>query len=115
MVKNGYQLPVEHREHMRGGDGTVTLRAFLSPEEMHGKNRLFSRLTLPQGASIGFHEHHGESEIFIVVSGTGLFSDNGREVPVGPGDVCVTVSGTGHAIRCTGSQDLELVALIVLD
>ena len=46
MVKNGYQLPVEHREHMRGGDGTVTLRAFLSPEEMHGKNRLFLKLLL---------------------------------------------------------------------
>ncbi|MBR4942029.1 MAG: cupin domain-containing protein [Clostridia bacterium] len=115
MIKHGYELKSETRENMRGGNGAVELKAFLSAEEMNGKNRLFSRITLAQGCSIGYHEHHGESEIFVVCSGNGVFNDNGKEYPVSAGDVLVTSSGMGHSIACAGSQNLELIALIVLD
>ena len=115
MIKHGHELKCETKENMRGGAGEVVLRAFLSPEEMNGKNRLFSQITLAQGCSIGYHEHHGESEIFVVKSGNGVFNDNGKEYPVSAGDVCITTSGNGHALSCAGNQNLELIALIILD
>lgn len=114
MIKHGCDLPVETRVNMRGGEGSVVMRAFLEGGEL-GKNRLFSQLTLAQGSSIGYHEHHGESEIFVVKSGNGIFNDNGKEYPIAAGDVCVTPSGSGHSVRCTGSRELELIALIILD
>ncbi len=115
MIKRGHELKCETRENMRGGDGKVTLREFLTPAEMNNKNRLFSQITLAEGCSIGYHEHHGESEIFVVLSGNGVFNDNGKEYPISAGDVCITASGSGHSVACAGSQNLELAALIVLD
>ena len=115
MVKQACSLKTETRENMRGGNGAVCLQAFLSPEEMNGKNRLFSKITLAPGCSIGYHEHHGESEIFVVRSGKGIFNDNGTDIAVSEGDVCVTASGSGHSIACFGDETLELIALIILD
>ena len=115
MVKKGSELPIVRNEHMRGGDGTVILHNLLSTDEFHGKGRLFSQITVNQGCSVGYHEHHGESEVYFVLSGNGLFNDNGREVPVAAGDVTVTSSGEGHGMACVGSQPLELMALILFD
>ena len=115
MIKQACSLKTETRENMRGGLGTVALQAYLSPEEMNGKNRLFSKITLAPGCSIGYHEHHGESEIFVVAAGKGTFNDNGTEYTVSEGDVCVTSSGFGHSIACCGDETLELIALIILD
>ena len=115
MVKKGHELPVQENENMRGGDGTIVLRHFLNKDEFYGKGRLFSQITVKPGCSSGYHEHHGESEIFAVISGNGLFNDNGEEMPVAAGDVLVTSSGKGHAIACVGSCPLELVALIIYE
>ena len=115
MIRQAKDLKTEKRENMRGGQGEVVLSAFLSADEMNGKNRLFSRITLAPGCSIGYHEHHGESEIFVVAAGKGLFNDNGTEYTVSKGDVCITSSGSGHSIACSGDETLELVALIILD
>lgn len=115
MIRQAKDLRTETRENMRGGNGEVVLSAYLSAEEMHGKNRLFSKITLAPGCSIGYHEHHGESEIFVVAAGKGIFNDNGAEYTVSKGDVCVTSSGSGHSIACCGEETLELVALIILD
>lgn len=115
MVKKGESLRVQENVQMRGGDGTIILQHFLNADEMHGKGRLFSRITVKPGCSIGYHEHHGESEIFAVLSGTGRFNDNGTDVSVSAGDVLVTGSGNGHGIACVGEEPLELVALILFD
>lgn len=115
MIRQAASLKTETREKMRDGNGKVVLTAFLSAEEMNGKNRLFSKITLAPGCSIGYHEHHGESEIFVVKSGKGTFNDNGTEYTVSEGDVCITSSGMGHSVAAAGDETLELIALIILD
>lgn len=85
MVRKFHSLPVEQREHMRGGDGTVTLTPGLQAGDYAAKLRLFSRITLPAGASIGTHVHQDEEEFFYILAGTGEFDDNGTAVAVEPG------------------------------
>jgi len=113
MVKHADGQKTAVNENMRGGNGSVLLTHFLDKEEMNGKGRLFSRITLDKGCSIGYHEHIGESEIFAVISGGGIFNDNGTECAVEAGDVLITQSGQGHAIACAGDCPLELIALIL--
>lgn len=112
MVRKFQSLPAEQREHMRGGDGTVTLTPGLQAGDYAAKLRLFSRITLPAGASIGAHAHEQEEEFFYILAGTGEFNDNGTAVAVGPGDATVTRSGECHSIRNTGDTPLELLAVI---
>ncbi|MBR4867341.1 MAG: cupin domain-containing protein [Clostridia bacterium] len=115
MVRKKSEAWVKVNTNMRGGDGTVTITNLLNPdsEEYYGKGRLFAEITLPVGASIGTHEHQGEMECFYVLSGVGVFNDNGTDVNVEEGDVCYTPSGSFHSIRNAGNETLRLMALIL--
>ena len=107
------ELPQEQRPNMRGGDGTVLLSPAFTAGDYAAPLRLFSRITLPAGASIGYHVHEQEEEFFYFLSGTGILDDNGTPVAVKGGDSTVTRSGEGHALRNTGNEPLELLAVIV--
>ena len=113
MIKRNTDMQKELRERMRDGRGTVEILHVFRKEELHGASRLFAHLRVPPGASIGYHEHHGEEEIFYILSGSAAVNDNGAAVTVGPGDAVRTVSGTGHAIENTGTGPLELMAVIL--
>ena len=114
MIRTAEQCNVEYREHMRDGKGTVQLTSFIeSNAELNDKGRLFSKITLQPGCSIGFHVHDTDSELFYFLTGTGLYSDNGEMKTVSAGDVAICPAGTGHSIENTGSEVLEIVAVIV--
>lgn len=112
VYKNG-SYEVKMNEHMRGGDGVVRIDHLLSKQDMYDKGRLFARITLAPGCSIGPHVHEGEMEAFYIVSGTAVFTDGGETTVVTAGDTTLTVSGGTHSIRNEGAEPVELVALIL--
>ena len=114
MIRNAADCKVEYREHMRDGNGTVKLTSFIAgPEELNEKGRLFSKITLNPGCSIGYHVHDKDAELFYIMKGTGGYSDNGEEKIVHAGDVTICSTGTGHSIANETDEVLELVAVIV--
>lgn len=113
MIRRNNEYVSEIREQMRGGEGTVKLEHFFDAKnELKGLNRMVARLTLAPGSSIGFHRHENEAEIFIVVRGEAEIDDNGVKSTVKTGDAILTGFGAGHAVRSTGKEPLELVAVI---
>ena len=47
MIRKPEEFTIDYKEHMRDGDGTVQLTHFIKgPEELNGKGRLFSKITL---------------------------------------------------------------------
>ncbi len=113
MVKHDGDYRVELREEMRGGRGTVKIEHFWEPKtEMRAKTRMFSRLTLQPGCSIGFHPHDTEEEIFVVLSGQAEADDNGEVAVLNPGDTILTGNGDGHAVRALGDEPLVLLGVI---
>ena len=113
MIRNYHQMKAEAREHMREGEGTVLLTEILTPEEMMGKGRLFSEITLEPGCSIGQHEHKGEAEIFFITQGVATVDDNGITQTLTAGDMLYTGDGSYHSIANHGDETLRLVALIL--
>ena len=114
MIRRANECAVELREHMRDGDGTVKLTSFISgPQELYDKGRLFSKISLEPGCSIGFHVHENDSELFYFIRGTGEYSDNGEICTVSAGDVAICPAGTGHSIANRTDETLEFVALIL--
>jgi mannose-6-phosphate isomerase-like protein (cupin superfamily) len=53
-------------------------------------------------------------EAYVILSGKGLYDDNGTQAEVFPGDVTITLHGEGHSIANNSDEDLELIALIPL-
>lgn len=114
MIKSASEMKDNVRTAMRGGDGQVICRDFLNKGEYDGKARLFSTLILEPGCSIGEHVHENEEEIFLVLTGTATYNDNGTEVKLYPGDSCICKNGEKHAIANREESGTLKVAAIIL-
>lgn len=101
-------------ERLQGAKGFYTMKRLLDEEQLNGKCGLYAEVTLEPGAELGYHEHHGESETYYILSGEGEYDDNGTKRAVKAGDVTFTPSGCGHNIENTGDKDLVFMALIIL-
>ena len=113
MIRKAADCKKVFNEKMRGGNGTVAITNFATPDELNNKGRLFANITLPPGCGIGFHTHEGESELFYVMKGEVLYNDNGTECICTAGDVMVCPAGSGHAVTNNGEETAELCAVIL--
>lgn len=102
-------------QNMCGGEGCVIIERLLSEKQLNGKCGLYARVTIPAGSSLGYHEHHGESETYFILSGEGEYDDNGKKRIVRPGDVTFTPDGCGHGLKPIGGNDIVFMALIIPD
>ena len=101
------------REFMRGGKKYVQTTDLSA--SLPGKMRLFSVLTLIPGASIGYHVHENESEMFYFLEGHGRVQDDDKSFDINAGDSMATLSGHGHAVENTGDTNLVILAVVVYD
>ena len=100
-------------ERANGGAGFIMKEALISPEQLGEHCKMFSRVTLKPNCELGYHEHHGETETYYILSGSGMYDDNGKAVPVEAGDVTFCKDGDGHGLKNTGTEDLSFVELIL--
>ena len=116
MIRKPEEFRIEYKEHMRDGDGTVQLTHFITgSEELNGKGRLFSKITLNPGCGIGYHVHETDAELFYILKGTAEYNDAGEIRTVTAGDVTICPTGTGHGIANKTDEVVELVAVIVYE
>ena len=113
MIRKAADCKKVYNEKMRGGNGTVEITNFATPEELNNKGRLFANITLKAGCSIGYHVHEADSELFYIMKGEALYNDNGTECILQAGDVMICPMGTGHSLANNGQEDLEVCAVIV--
>ena len=114
MIRKMQECKVEYREHMRDGNGTVEITNFIdAPAELNDKGRLFAKISLKSGCSIGYHVHEKDSEIFYILKGTAQYNDNGEVHTVEAGDVTFCPAGSGHGIANNSDETVELIAVIV--
>lgn len=109
-------MVVMDKENFLGGSGIVHFEHILTAEQMYGMNRVYARVTLKKGCSVGYHVHDGDAEDYFVLSGRATLDDNHeRTLLLNPGDHYYTVSGKGHSIANFEDEDLVFMALIVYD
>lgn len=107
-------MEVTYVENPCGGVGRMKLEKLLGIEEMKDKCGLFARVTLHPGDVLGYHEHHGNGECYVVISGEGEYDDNGVKRRIKAGDVTWTADGCGHGLsNADGAEDLVFIALII--
>ena len=95
-----------------GGDGTTLVTDLLKDEKLYKNAKLVAHAKLESKSSIGYHVHEREMEAYIIIKGQGIYNDNGKEVEVNVGDVTLTFSSEGHAIKPKSGETLEFIAVI---
>ena len=106
-------MKVSRIEHMCEGNGHVIIKEILEEPYLAGKCGLYAEVTLEPGCSLGYHEHHGETETYYVLSGSATYMDNDKEYEIKTGDVTFCKDGDGHGIKNHGTEPIVFVALVL--
>ena len=114
MFKSKNDCSLEVRNCVRGGAGDANFNHIWKKDaELNRNMRLYARIVLKPGDSIGYLVHEGEDELYYILSGRAETNDNGTVRELVPGDSTLTRSGEGHSIKAVGTENLELLATIV--
>lgn len=115
MIIKKKDIEVTTVENLAGGKGQVTLHDLVPTAFLKDEAKLFKRISVGVGASIGTHDHTGNYEVYYILSGQGIVDDNGREVAVSAGDVVYTTDGATHSLTNTGDEPCEMIAVIIYE
>ena len=85
----------------------------LVAEQMYGKCRLFAKVSILPGHELAAHEHHCEGEAYYILSGKGIYDDDGKKIPAAAGDCFFCEDGHSHGITCVGDEPVVFIALII--
>jgi mannose-6-phosphate isomerase-like protein (cupin superfamily) len=114
MIKKSSEMLKELKDQMRGGKGTIEITHIMNQTDLKGQARMFAKITIEPGCSIGYHEHAKEEEIYYIIKGKGVVNDNGSIYEMNIGDSVITGNGASHSIENTGKETLELLAVILV-
>ena len=116
MIRRKADRAVNVAENRFGGAGHVIMTHIMNgQEELGDKGRLFSHITLEPGCGIGLHTHEKEWEAFYVLSGEVQLTDDGEVHALRSGDVHLCYAGHSHGVHNAGTENVEMVALILYD
>ena len=113
MIRRKSEIQGKVTSNLRGGIGDVTMYHFLTEQEAGGAGRLFAKLVLEPGCSIGAHKHEGDIEAFYMLKGKGLVFDDGGEELLEAGDCHICPDGHAHSLKNVGEDSLEFIATIL--
>jgi len=86
--------------------------AFLT--ESFASGLLFIHHTiLPPGTTIGVHAHENDEEVYIVLEGDGLYTEDEEKFVVKTGDILRNRPYGTHGLVNTGEKDLKLLVFCV--
>jgi quercetin dioxygenase-like cupin family protein len=98
---------------LAGGKGTAEVHYVVEADELNGHGRMYAKVVLPPGASVGWHQHVKDTEPYYILKGEADFIDNDKSVTkVHPGDVCIIEVGQWHSIENNSNDTVEFMALI---
>ena len=112
MIKTRNQQPKTF-EYNNKGEKAFTLFDLKNFEGISDKIVQFSYVEIDVGEQVPFHEHHGNAENYYIISGTGLYNDNGNEIEVSDGVIAFTPSGQGRALKNICKEKLCFIALVL--
>jgi len=113
MLKRQSGIRREQIEKVKGGEGVTIMDHIVEKTELLANCRLFCKVTLEPGASIGYHKHDQEDDIYYILSGIATINDNGVEGLLYPGETLYTGNGGSHSIANHGHVPVELISVVL--
>lgn len=113
MIKKKSDLKTKEIEALKGGKGKLTMIEILTEKELKDEGKLFSRVILDKGSSIGLHKHIDDFEVYYILKGIGKVLEKNGTYLVNEGDVVYTSHNEEHSIENIGDGELEMLAVVI--
>ena len=103
MIRKKEEMELQHVIDTGNIKGEITKRHFLYPDETYGKTAMCATIELPHGSMIAEHDHTDDAELYYLLDGEALVTDNDTystpETWCSPAAATVTASATKAAPR----------------
>ena len=95
-------------ENMRGGKGAI----YLQKVKVAMPCKMYAKITLPKGSSIGLHTHIDDQEIIYCLEGNATLISDGVKSPFKKGDINVNFKNHEHSVINDSEDDVILLAVV---
>ncbi|TXK83806.1 cupin domain-containing protein [Paenibacillus sp. N3.4] len=92
-----------------GGEGGVRSVRLYSQKDYESPLRFLYYIEIPPGASIGYHKHKDDEEMYILLAGRGLMTVDGETKEVKAGDTILNKPFGSHGLQNHTNQDIKLL------
>lgn len=113
MIIKASELAAQTMEKPRGGTGTAIRMAYELACGFKGEVTNFAMMALQPESSIGYHQHVGDMEMYLILDGTARTEDNGTQATLNPGDLMITKDGEWHSL-VNESKDTPVSFLAII-
>lgn len=95
------------------GNGLVEETKLFKAEDFDTKFFYSAYTEIPPQASIGYHQHGEDEEIYVILGGNGQMTVNGEVRAVKTGDVILNKPGYSHGLENNSECLLKILVFIV--
>lgn len=113
MIKHKHEVETVEVENQGNIAGKIAKEVVLTPAEMLDKAYMFNIINLPSGSRIKEHPHCPDAEIYYVLEGEVVVTDNDRTEVLHAGDVVFTGNGDRHSVSNESGRDAKFLACIL--
>lgn len=113
MIIRGEGLQQQVMENPRGGHGKAVRMAYDAACGFKGEVTNLAMMQLAPGSSIGYHQHTGDMELYIMLDGVARTNDNGTHEILNAGDILVTKDGESHDLVNETPEPVTFIAVII--
>lgn len=113
MILRVNEINVQKQDKPRDGRGSMECFPYKAVEGIAGKIKMFSVINLQKDSKVGYHKHEHDNEIYLMLDGSAVISDNGKEDILNPGDMMVTLKGESHSIENKSETTVLFLAIII--
>ena len=113
IVRNFFEVNGEYQS-MHDGVGKAKNVRIFSSEDFETNLNFIIYTEIDPGASIGYHTHGENEEVYVILEGSGQMTVNGAARPVKPGDVLVNKMGWSHGLVNTSVVPLKILVFEVI-
>jgi mannose-6-phosphate isomerase-like protein (cupin superfamily) len=95
------------------GQGTILFRRLATSAAFASGIDFVDFTSIPPGSTIGRHEHQGNEELYLIVSGTPLVRVQGEERRLKRGDITIVRSSQWHQLVNDTDEAVEIFVVQV--
>ncbi len=112
MIRKKEDMELLHVENSGNVKGELTKQFLLYSDETYGKTSMCAVIELPHGSMIAEHDHTMDAEMYYLLEGEAVVTDNDDTHLLHAGDVVFTGGGNRHSIRNESGTTIHFVAII---
>ena len=99
----------EVQKKCHDGEGEILFREVFKKGDFKSNLVHLHETIVRSYATIGYHLHEGNEEIYYIVEGQGIMTVDGEEKKVASGDAIITYSGSKHGLVNNTDKDLKIL------